>query len=370
MDPMARGEVSAAIDRWADTGLITPQQADSMRHDLAAGQSAEADGKSLPPRPGAHLASWVIEALGYLGGAIIVVAIGLVVGNSWGSMPVWAHVVLLAGTAVLAGVGGFLIPQTLGGAGIRLRSVLLLASTAAWTGTVAYCVTQVFEVSDQFAGLTVTLLALPVAAGYWWAQRQPLQHGAFFLLATGTAAFTAVAIVNPPPQFDGERPFTPFWIGLGVWLFTIAWLCLGLAGRVRPPWLGVALGAAGIVFAGMMMAGYVPGAPIALVSLAALLVLAVWRRDFLLLVITAIGTLFTLPQVVMEFFPGRLSAALTLFIVGAVLIGAAVVIARRRGHRSSASPPPPGSRDHAPHGVVADLATSDQSSAPGPDSRV
>ena len=58
--------MSALVDRWVANGIITAEQADKIRADLAASGAGAPAG---PTRP----VSLVAEGLGYLGGVIVVV---------------------------------------------------------------------------------------------------------------------------------------------------------------------------------------------------------------------------------------------------------------------------------------------------------
>jgi len=73
-------DLSVAIEHWVADGIITAEQATRMRADLAESLTVPLGG--LPAAvPRTSRAALVTEALGYLGGVIILVAVGLVVGN-------------------------------------------------------------------------------------------------------------------------------------------------------------------------------------------------------------------------------------------------------------------------------------------------
>jgi hypothetical protein len=94
----------------------------------------------------------------------------------------------------------------------------------------------------------------------------------------------------------------------------------------------------------------------------ALAVLAVRLRDVLLLVIAAAGTLVVLPQVVSRYFPGALSAAVVLFVIGGLLIAVAVLAVRR-------GPTPDDTADgtaHTPSGTGIDTAVDAGPGTPAP----
>ena len=105
-----RSHISAAVDRWLAEGLITPEQAQQMRTDI--------DSRPISPPPEVpatgkksdgtqqHFPVIIIEALGYLGGAIIVVALGLLVSYFWSDLSTVGQLVLIAAVfGILLGAG-------------------------------------------------------------------------------------------------------------------------------------------------------------------------------------------------------------------------------------------------------------------------
>jgi hypothetical protein len=132
-------------------------------------------------------------------------------------------------------------------------------------------------------------------------------------------------------------------IGAMVWGVSVAWFLLAWGGIVKPRGLGFALGSIVAVFAAMTtMGGELesqsrPGAVLLLITLAALVIAAVLFRDFMLLVIAAIGSLQGMPIAMSVFFPGVLWAAFALLVIGAALIAAAIVIARSRRRERAVS---------------------------------
>jgi hypothetical protein len=62
---------------------------------------------------------------------------------------------------------------------------------------------------------------------------------------------------------------------------------------------------------------------------------ALWERSLPWLGVAAIALLGTMPRAADAWFPGRLSAALTLIVTGSALVGAAVWVARHQGGQPS-----------------------------------
>ena len=131
-DTVAPGPVSAAIERWLADAIITAEQATRMRADLPEPLSVPPAGSLMPASVSrTSRAALVPEALGYLGGVIILVALSLVVGTVWDELSVGVRPTIVGVAALLLLVAGALIPSRLGATGTRLRSVLWFASSVA-----------------------------------------------------------------------------------------------------------------------------------------------------------------------------------------------------------------------------------------------
>lgn len=335
-DPM-----TAWVDTWASTGVISPKQAEQMKADVAAAQGAQTQHRS-------RVASLVVEALGYLGAVIIVVGLGLIIGEFWDELPVWLTV---AGALALAAglvAAGAVLPVQRSEPANRLRTVLYVAAVLPFAGAAAIAATEWFGFEDIEVGVTASAAAMAFAAALWYVERRPLQHVAFFVAALFTVGTTTSMITQPVFTVYYNEP--PLWVtvtGLAIWAFGLAWFLLSWAELIKPPELGKILGAVAMVTGIMNASQATWGLFLGVTTVAALVVLAVLMRDFGLLIVAAIGTLQVLPMLIMELFPGVLTAALALLVVGAVLILAAIYIARRRTalaataeHRRELSCPP------------------------------
>lgn len=317
----APGDVSAAIERWLADAIITAEQATQMRADLPEPAPPNgAHGGPPAPIPRTSRAALVTEALGYLGGVIILVALGLVVGNMWDKMSVGVRLALVGVVTVLLLVAGTLIPSRLGATGARLRSVLWLASSAALAALLGLGASEWSSWRDEGV---VTLAALGTAlysAVLWWAHSHLLQHVAVFVpLLVGVG--TGVSLMPDA----GALPGLAF-VGVGA-----AWLALAWGGLIPGRQVGTVLGAVGMVVGATTMLDEGWGVALALATVSALIGLALTFRDLYLLGIGAICTLMVLPPIMDRYFPGALAPALALLCLGVLLVVAAVVTTRRRG---------------------------------------
>jgi Predicted membrane protein (DUF2157) len=306
------------LDRWVARGLLSRDQAESIRAEEGWG----APGSIPRAVPAGHRASLISEALGYLGGILIVVAASLIGTWYWSDIPTWARLGIPIMAAVALFGAGWAAARRPSALTARLRAVLWLGSVAA----VAFAWWVVGHdliglTSEQDLGLLVGLGTAPFAAVLWVMAPTFLQQAAAFVALVAAAAAAAARL----PEGDGAPG------GVAVWGLGVVWLVLGW-GRMLPPWRGAyALGAVGCLAGGLSTIeagdwGYV----FALVTVAALVGVAVLLRELIILGVAAVGALTVLPASVLHFFPGELAAPLALLLAGALLVLAGLRAARQR----------------------------------------
>jgi hypothetical protein len=298
----------ALVDRWLAEGVITPEQARLMLR-------AEPRRDPAPDGNGARPSPVVIEAAGYLGGALVVVASLLIGARYWGDLGTAARLVVIGAGAAALLVAGALVTGR-GEEGRRLTSVLWLGSTAAASGFTAVLV-DATSARDEHAPLLVAGATAAWATTLWLLHRVLAQQVAMFvaLLASVAAALAVLTTSDSLP-------------GLGVWVVAATWLLLAWRGRLAPRRAVMALAAAAMTVGALITLPTAWGFVLAFLTLAALVALAVRLRELTLLVIAALGALQVLPAAVVEWFPGTVLAPVTLLLVGAVLVGAAVRLTR------------------------------------------
>ncbi len=308
-----REEVSDLVQHWVDAGIITAEQAAGIRADPATAAFVVAARHTAPRE------SLVAEALGYLGGAIMLVALGLAAGRFWPDLSTAARLAAAAAaTALLAAAGGY-VPVSRGATADRLRSVMWLLSAAAFSGFLALLATQVIDWQHERAG-TFAAVGTALLSSYLWMRHRRLLQQLAVIGSLVVAAGMSTALLPGA----GTAP------AASVWAVRVAWYVLAWGGVVRPRRDGELVGAVVAGVGATWAAGENWGAPLALVTLAVLAVLAVRLRDLPMLAITAAATLIVLPAIVTHYFPGVLSAAVVLLSVGALLVAAAVLVVRRR----------------------------------------
>ncbi len=303
------------LDDWVGHDLITPAQADRIRtHNAVAARTVV-----TIPAPVRQSSSLAVEALGYLGGVIVVVSSMLITAQYWDDLGTPARLAIV-GFAALALVGaGAAVPRRLGDVGVRLRSVLWLAGTVAAAGFLGLFGHEVLDLYDTDLAMMVSGATALVAAGLWAAHRVLLQQAA---LMVSLMVFAGVTIAN--------LVTTDALPGLGVWGVAVVWLLLGWGGILGPREPVLALGSVAMVIGGMITVGQDWGIVLSIATAATLVAVAVLFRDLFLLAIGAFAALQVLPVAVSTWFPDSRAVPYALLLLGLALVGAALWTARRR----------------------------------------
>ncbi|MFW6090882.1 MAG: DUF2157 domain-containing protein [Actinomycetota bacterium] len=323
-----RDDLASRLQHWVSHGLITQEEADSIR----AWESAQpaTDGEAAP-RPDARQPrlpqSLVTEALGYLGAALVAAAVALVLFQYWSEMSTALRVGLAALAAALLLVGGAVVPNRLGAAGSRLRAVLWLAGTGIVAGMLGLVAGEVLEWrTGEDVAMFVAGGAALLAIGLWARHRHVLQQVAVFVPLGITAGAAAGRLAGG----EGTPP------GLAIWGLGLAWLALAWGAVISQRRTAIVLGGLATLLGAQITMGADWGFVLATATAAALVVAAVVISDLVLLAVGAIGALLFLPETVAHYFPGEFAAAIALLVAGAVLVGVALRARRRdRAHRWS-----------------------------------
>lgn len=314
------------LDEWVAAGLIDAEQADHIRA-YEQGQVGPRPGLTTARSPGATGPSLVVEALGYLGGVIMLVGAGILVGLYWTDVPVALRLVLVGAAALALLAGGVAVPDRLGEAAGRLRAVLWALAVAAAGGFFGILTADVLDRHDESSLIVVGTCTALVGGILWWLRRTWLQQLAFLLPLVMAAQGLAFTITG-----DLDNP----WGGTFTWVVGVAWVALAWSGRLDPRTTGMAFGALAAIFGALGVDSQV-GIAIGLATAVAVVALALAERSLPLLAVAAFGMLRTAPRAATEWFPGPLSAAVTLMVTGALLIVAAIHVAR---HRAGSEPQP------------------------------
>lgn len=300
-------DLDAALRRWVDAGLIDPAQADAIREAETAG-------------PAAARSSLLAEALGYVGGVLVLVGVITLTGRFWDEFGAGGRIAVAGVAALALFAAGAAVPAPHTGPSGRLRGVVWLLSVAALAGAVGLFGDEVLGLADDEAVLLAAAVAALYAALLWRRHRAIPQHVAFvaaFVVAVGSAAALLPANSGEPPS-------------LAVWGAGLAWMLLGWGGVVAPRAAAYVCGGVAVVFGSLLLADSNWGAAIAVASAALFVAAGVLERDLVLLGVGAVATLVAVPRVVAERFPEAVVVALVLVVLGIALVGTGLFVARRR----------------------------------------
>jgi hypothetical protein len=335
--PVPAPPLRELLDRAVAAGILSADQAAAVA--------------ALDARPAARRGAVLAEVLGYVGGALAVVAALFLGAELWDELGPWPRVLLLGAVAVACLVGGAALAGRDGAPG-RLGGFLWAAAVVAVAGTAGVWADGLAGVAPGTAALVAAVVALVVAAVLWWRRRAVLQHIATFVAAAATL-LTALDRI-------GDGAFD--WGGPLLWGFGLAWLAASAlpparlpesapimaaggtdgpaAGAGRPAartggiWTpaepGWVLGALAVV-AGPLFAQSGRAAWLVVGSLgaAALVVAGVRARRPWVAAVGIGGVFVSVPLAVAELFDARLGPLVGILAVGLALVAAAVVLTRR-----------------------------------------
>ncbi len=323
------------LDQWVAEGLIDADQAarieaaEHARSEHAGPEQARAElappgtERPAPIAPPARpsRASLVVEALGYAGAILAVIAGFLIVRELWPSVPTSAELAFAAAASVALGIAGATLLGRSDPAMQRLQQVLWLlctATVAAFTGVLA---AQVWRFGPASVALVAAAAATACGAAFWLRTRAALQHVALF---ASTAVLTGTAIYRMAPSTGSWGP------GRGVWVLAILWALAVTRGYLPPRVAGQFVAGVGVLVGAQLTMQVAAGHVLAAATVAGLLVGGVLLRQVWLVVLGTVGVLIVVPQTATRYLPQSVGAPLAIFVTGLVLVAAAVWLARRR----------------------------------------
>lgn len=315
--PASGSDLDELLERWVAAGWIEAGQAAQIR----AGEAARADAAAPGRARASRRAPLAVEALGYLGGLLAIVAGIVAVDQLWPGITTGAELAFAAaGTVALGAVAA--VMRTGGEpAFARLRSVLWLLSTVCLVAFMGVLAAQIWGLSPDSATLVAAGVATPYAVLLWWRTRAPLQHLAMF---AGAATVAGVGVASAAPGLGAWGP------GLAVWLLSAGWGVAAHLGYLAPRNTGYLAAGIGLLTGAQLTMQEAAGHVLAVATVAALLAAGVVLRRVWVLALGALGVLLVVPQTASRYLPKSVAAPLAVFCLGLALVGVALWLARAR----------------------------------------
>jgi hypothetical protein len=317
------------LARWTAEGLIDAGQAARIAAaEAARGESSSAPGSADQAAAERQLSDrtarrfpLIVEALGYVGGALAIVAGFGVIPVLWPGIHTSAELAIAAVTAVGSWAAGALLRIGDEPAFRRLRAVLWLLSTASIAVFVGLIAAQVFQVGPTSTVLAASAVTAWYAGLLWWRSRTPIQLVATFA-ATAVAIGAGVARLWPDTHAWGP--------GLAVWGLSLLWGAASHRGYLIPLAAGYIAAGTGLLVGAQLTMGTAAGQALALSTVAGLIAAAVVLRRVLLLGFGALGIMVMVPQTATRYLPTSAGVPLAVFVVGLTLVALAVWLTKSR----------------------------------------
>jgi hypothetical protein len=336
-------DLDEALQRWRDAGLLSQEQVDAIAAVEGARGTAPASAVAPPAPavgdapPATRRRSAAAEGLGYVGAALAVGALFLLLSDVWEQLLVGARLALVGMLTGLALAAAAVLRGEQPPPVRRLVSVLQLCGVVG-VGWLTVIVTGEMRGWDPVSvvtavGAAASALALPLYLIRPRALLQLASLGSLLVLAMGALSLPGLVI-------------EPLWYGVALAGIGGAWLALGIGNWLRPTRLAETAGAA-VALVGLQVTTFdrygLAMMVLAVAVTSALVVGGVARGRLHLVVVGALGVLVLVPQLVFEVFGDTLGAPAVLLVVGLllVLLAAGVGRARRGSGASLARPPPP-----------------------------
>lgn len=310
-------DLNKQLAQWLEAGIISPEQAELMRHSAVQSPRAGSDdeGGRIPI---------VAEILGYVGAALAIWAVLFLVSEFWEDLSDWSRAGLFGVLALVLFVSGRGILGHEEPALRRLSSVL-------WAGSVVALAGALFIVFDPILGVSVeatwTLIGATcsVAGGLLlWRQTMPAQQIVLFASALTTIMWFMNLIIDPELYV----------YGLVAWGLGLIWIAMARAGLLAPLGTAVVLGAITMLYGAQLIiiegGADSLGIILGLATAALFAIVGVSLRDRLTIILGAVGIFWFVPQAMFHFFGDAFGGMLALFVTGLVIIGLAIWFTRHR----------------------------------------
>jgi MFS family permease len=312
-------ELGAQLEAWQAAKLITAKQGAAIREYEAA---------RIAPVPHPSRGGPLAEAVGYVGAAIALAAVAMLLADRWKDLNLGGRIGIVGLLTLVVASAGFALRKSDKAPLSRLVSVLLTASVLGATWIVGILVAELSALHAYDVALVcaAAALAMSVALYRWRARALPL-----LAMLASSLAIVIATFARPALSQEGT------WGGLAAWALGAFWVLLAWGRWLKPEPIAAAAGSLLAIFgalAGSSGESRLAMLVVGLVTAGALMTRAVLTNTTYLVGIGAVGVLIFLPQVVIRIFGNTIGALVSMAVVGLLLVLVSVRLARGRkgGH--------------------------------------
>jgi hypothetical protein len=321
-------ELENSLIRWAQAGLVSVDQARSIRDfeqedepesdEFGVSLLREPERVSVESQPQPDRSAFATEAIAYIGGMLFLIGYGVVLSTQWDSLNSFARFMVFSLPAALTFVAGLGLGSQAVESFRRIGFALWTLSTGFFASAVVVAYQDFVDISDNLAfALGATTVAV-YATGQYVFRRSMLQQFAAFVSLT-------VMLCGLLALIDDDLAL--FWFGLMVAVFGVTWLLFTWAEVVRPRWAGLVVGAGTALIASQVMVTSMtdPALIIGIVLSGSFVLAGALASMTVLFIIGCIGLFVFAYEAVWVWIGSSVITNSVLLVIGLVVLGAVVV---------------------------------------------
>jgi hypothetical protein len=290
------------LQKWVEAGLVTQDQATAIERFEESESSSRSEGLS----PG-------MEVVAYVGAAVTLVALIIIVAQYFEEIGDWGQVALGAVVTIALLAAGEKFAESPNPSSMRaslLARFLSVAAVALTTGLIVKAMGWADDHGDETM-LIVSVVALGLAGWLWTRSRTSIQ---MIALAITSFAVTMTSI-------DVALILPSRWVwALAPAVLGTAWVLLGTSGVFTPRRTTLVLGALGLLSAPLFSTDFDKWAVFGIAVALVVAWLAVPLTESALMGLAVAALVIYIPATVLEFFDGSLAFTLALLGLGLLLL--------------------------------------------------
>lgn len=299
--------VAEDLERWVGAGLIDPDTAQAIEQFEEKRSSERGVGRGM-------------EAIAYLGSALVLIAVGLLAIEFWDEIEAWGRLALSGGATAILVIVGWLLGRSEEPAVDRAQAFAWFLAALGVALTVTVAASDLADLDSQDTFLYAASISLVAAILLWLFRSSVLQLVAIGLGAYATV-IASISRIDDPPDWA---------FGLSFAALGLVWLVLTWMDVLHPTRTSYAIGGMGLLMISFPEAVEMPWPLVGLVAGGALMGVSVFLKENVLLGLGVLGLFVYIPMTIFELFGETVGVPFALLITGLVLLGVVLATVRLR----------------------------------------